>query len=107
MVLTPLPPPTSIPQCTQLVDEYYVIIYDFLVNQLRAHTVCQAVGLCSSRSGAAAGPLWVTVPAESEAAAVLSAGPERQGEVFPLVKLTPAQPHKGETGRDVGEEKAV
>ncbi|XP_037072457.1 prosaposin-like [Pollicipes pollicipes] len=35
------------PKCTQLVNEYYEVIYDYLVNQMRAHTICKAIGLCS------------------------------------------------------------
>ncbi|XP_043206375.1 prosaposin-like [Amphibalanus amphitrite] len=77
------------PKCTQLVDEYYVIIYDFLVNEMRAHSICKAIGLCAKH--AAETPLWAVLPAESVGASALKTGGL---EEMPLVELTPAMPHK-------------
>jgi len=85
------------PKCTQLVNEYYEVIYDFLVNQMRAHTICQAIGLCSKPGPAP--PMWLTVPAGSEAAAVLKSQPRARmplvslhPAVVPLARLTPPKP---------------
>ncbi|XP_037070539.1 prosaposin-like isoform X2 [Pollicipes pollicipes] len=80
------------PKCTQLVNEYYEVIYDYLVNQMRAHTICKAIGLCSKPGQSV--PLGAVVPAGSEAAAVLGAQPLLRLQPsleMPLAKLTPPQ----------------
>lgn len=83
------------PKCTQLVDEYYEVIYNYLVNQMRAHSICKAIGLCAA--GKSEVPLWAVVPADSEAAATLQAAHQpmvklQPSAAVPLAQLTPPLP---------------
>nr|ADK94870.1 saposin isoform 1 [Penaeus monodon] len=36
--------------CLALVDEYYLIVYSFLVSEIQPKEICEAVGLCGSNS---------------------------------------------------------
>ncbi|XP_067008274.1 uncharacterized protein Sap-r [Anabrus simplex] len=48
-------------QCLSIVDEYYAVIYDFLVNNLKSKEICSMIGICP-RPGGFRGPLWPLVP---------------------------------------------
>lgn len=56
-------------ECKQIVDEYYAIIYDFLLTELDGGSVCKEIGLCKVKqllgSMNEKTPLWALLPSEA------------------------------------------
>ncbi|XP_069698221.1 uncharacterized protein Sap-r [Periplaneta americana] len=49
-------------ECLSLVNEYYAVIYDFLVNSLNAGEICKFIGICGRPGLKAKGPIWPLLP---------------------------------------------
>lgn len=52
-------------ECLSLVNEYYPIIYSFLVDELNGTVACQVIGICPQRINVDAIPIAPLLPVES------------------------------------------
>ncbi|GLV43603.1 Saposin-related [Carabus blaptoides fortunei] len=49
-------------ECMSIVDEYYPQIYNFLVSELNANSVCVMIGICKDNDTVENGPMWALLP---------------------------------------------
>lgn len=74
-------------QCLSIVDEYYTVIYDFLVNSLRPTDICSMVGICP-RPSLNQAPIWPLLPVETIEQFHATVQQEHsQDDVIPAIRL--------------------
>ncbi|PSN42806.1 hypothetical protein C0J52_12679 [Blattella germanica] len=77
-------------ECLSLVNEYYAVIYNFLVNSLQPGEMCKMAGLCKSGNNEK-GPIWPLLPTHAvETLKATNLGSSQQ--IIKTTLLTPAQP---------------
>nr|ALX00059.1 proactivator polypeptide [Melanoplus sanguinipes] len=77
-------------ECLSVVDEYYGVIYNFLVQSLVPKEVCSTLGLCPHSGNAGKGPIWPLLPVKTANRLQYSTADD-EPVIVPLTPLQPAQ----------------